>query len=139
MDWRSDPVFQELRNEFIKSFPQRLEKLQALILKLSSTSDDFIATLFECQVLSHSLAGAAETYGFPVLTDLSGKVDDFLSLETKNESVKKVLSFLQLLAEALSKTIQSGVDPVEIKQDPRFLELTSVVQSLLDLTTPESS
>lgn len=69
LDFDSDPELKQLRDEFIDSLSQRKTKLAELFAAKEAV---------ELRRLVHSLAGVAESYGFPNLGALAGEFDDWL-------------------------------------------------------------
>ena len=128
-DWESDPELKALRDEFVESFESR--KL-ALISAISAVRLD------EIQSLAHKIAGCAEIYGFPFLTEIAGGIDDYLS-ERKSVDSARVLRWSLLLTEALALGASSRKDPTSLRVDVRAAEITSYSGSLASGSRPESS
>ena len=134
IDWKSDPIFMKLRAEFLESFPERLVKVQRFSKALRSSSFSEEGPLFQLNIVVHSLAGAAESYGFSTLTQIAGALDDFLSeifLRKSSELFHKAEEFCELLGEALSDAIRIEDDPKSFLKDQRLATLTSFCESLL--------
>ncbi len=131
IDWESDPDLKNLRDDFISSLKGRLEKIilvQEEILNLGISSE----RIYEGQIIAHSLAGIAETYGFPILTLIAAKLDDFLDFCSKNYPTHEILEFMNLLELALKETVKGGIDSRILLEDVRMKRLTFAVESLLD-------
>ena len=115
MDWDSDPELKELRKAFLASFVDRRDKLRTALLKADSDSIRHIA---------HKLAGAAESYGYPNVTEVSSALDDWLAHAAENErSPASLFAFATLLTEVLEEALARGQDPADFRADPRFRAL----------------
>jgi HPt (histidine-containing phosphotransfer) domain-containing protein len=114
MDWNSSPELREMRQAFIDSFKER----RALLAPILTGPMDL-----KClQHVAHKLAGAAETYGFPTLSEIGGAIDDLLDMRGEKIAKEDALNFARLLDESM-KVAQNGEDPAHLKQDTSFAKL----------------
>lgn len=126
MDWDSDPELKKIRLEFIDSFLQREKELETFLSNYEQKSS--LETLKSIQQVAHKLAGSAESYGFPALGEISGKMDDFFLEILEGTSgeiskkVKRIKSLSELLSEAL-KFCAHGQDCEWLLNDDRFKEM----------------
>lgn len=127
MDWVSDPELKAMLDEFVASLPVRREKLSKLRKELMASQGPRQREAADeiCRV-SHALAGTAETYGFPLLTRISGALDDYLSESDEARSepcpAARIAEFTGFLVEALGLA-ERGSDPAGLVKDPRFQAL----------------
>ena len=118
---KEDLEIKALREEFVQSFSDRRNLLLAYIKELSQSTESHPHWKELCekiQFIAHKLAGIAESYGFSVISQITTGIDDYLDRKTCRQT--DLLLMIALLEEALKKSM-SGVDPVELKQDPRFI------------------
>src|SRR4051812_3537820 len=104
IDWASDPELNQLREEFIDSFMTRLQSwkdLQDKMLKGQIDPD----TQMAAQVLTHRLAGVAETYGFSMISQVSGALDDLFSSKNLKALSERERDGFELLSEGMGFTL----------------------------------
>jgi HPt (histidine-containing phosphotransfer) domain-containing protein len=104
----------ELKHEYLKAFPEKLELLRELIQK-----EDWSGL----EVLYHKLKGTGKTYGFPEISTLCQKMESLSQSKTyqKAEFFQRSL----LILEKLNQSYTQGT-PYNLNQDP-------LAQSLLAL------
>jgi HPt (histidine-containing phosphotransfer) domain-containing protein len=112
-----------------------MEELRSLKQKLGSSKQntELVASIV---ILSHRLAGAAETYGFSALTQVAGMLDDFLTLGGQHQLSGKWDVYVDLLIDTLESAIQTEKDPTQFLADPRMKQITSAVESFLSAAKP---
>ena len=112
-EWDHDPLFAQIRNEFINSFSRRLERIQFFSEKNSSplfTPSD----LAEIQLIVHNLAGVGKSYGFLILGQIANSIDDWMTLEQPLRRHEELRSSILFLGHALALAIRDRTDPLEI-------------------------
>jgi hypothetical protein len=69
----------------------------------------------------------AGSYGFPTLSDVSGRIDDWLQARAGLDEADgaRLARFCDLLIRALELASASGKDPDAIASDPGMVELIS--------------
>jgi HPt (histidine-containing phosphotransfer) domain-containing protein len=117
IDWQTaDSEMKKLRHDFLGSLGDRLKSLQSYIHTGSSES---------VKILSHRLAGVAETYGFSALTQISGCLEDYL-YEKVSESLDSTgIAIAGVLAEAIQYVMEKQEDSGHLLEDPRIKGLIS--------------
>lgn len=110
-----------LTRDFLATLPGRRDSLRFLRLRLKQrpvAPDTLEGIRLEC----HKLAGVAGSYGFQGLSDVSGRIDDWLG--GKREKDPGLLErFSGLLEAALAEVIRTGKDPENLGSDPAMAEL----------------
>lgn len=130
-DWESDPILKALRNEFIDSLNARFQKLKKIELEISSLGVTE-ERLYSCQMIAHNIAGSAETYGFPVLTQVAAHLEDFLEYFSKQTPIVETLKFIGFFGDTLDSASKSRLDPIQILEEDQMKELIFVVGFLPD-------
>lgn len=132
MNWDSDPELKALREDFIASFIDRRAELIALGNRLATASTERETLMAELSGVGHKLAGAAESYGFELLTEAGAALDDYFAL-TKPAALNtsQAKQAIDLLAEMLERSLAMRKDADEFRRDPRFVELTCAAESLV--------
>ncbi len=125
MDWDSDPELRAMRDEFVGSFGERKQTLTAAWAKVAAakTADDRASALEEVASVAHKVAGSAESYGFPTLSQIGGAMDDLLSFGSMPAGADGVAAwgtYAELLGEALGEAAISKKNPARFETDPRF-------------------
>ncbi len=113
-DFRDDPEYRLLLEEFVHSLSVREQELRKHLIELRSSGRDE----FECasdlgsqiRYLAHNLAGAAESYGFKSLSEVSGKLDDELS-HSSTIPLGPMIGVTELLAGLLEAAARTGKNP----------------------------
>jgi HPt (histidine-containing phosphotransfer) domain-containing protein len=72
LDWDSDPALRALREEYRASFPKKSVELEEYLLTKNQEA---------VQSALHQLAGSLGSYGFPLLSEICGILDDRLDHE----------------------------------------------------------
>ena len=133
-EWENDPELKAMRAEFVASFAGRRETLsaQSLVLARGKSGDpEFESALKTALGVAHKLSGAAETYGFPLLTRASAALEEWCgNPDLKIRSGADASLFAGLLVEMLAQTQQRGKDSSEFASDPRLQKLESAVGAL---------
>lgn len=96
-DWNSDPELRKMREEFIGSFSERRASLSQWL----KGKRDRQELLF----IAHRLAGAAESYDFPLLSRLAGELEDWLSSAKSDD---QIIQRVHELDQALQRESQSS-------------------------------
>ena len=131
-EWENDPELRAMRLEFVTSFLERRQKLEAFypVLRQGVPGEAaYEQALAGIGALVHKLAGAAETYGFPMLTRAGAALEDWLGTSNPRERAsKRVLSFVELVAEMLGQAQSTGKDARDFAADPRLQSLESAAR-----------
>jgi chemotaxis protein histidine kinase CheA len=139
MDWDSDPELKALRDEFIDSFPKRMESLKPLLhlLKASSTSKVDPSVAQEIGFIVHNLAGIAVSYGFKELGKIATALDDLISHQKDRILRDQLLKFATVLNSALNEAGRTRQDKaVSSAEQAIVTELISCVESLASSAKP---
>ena len=121
---RDDPEFAELVRDFVATLPARRAVLKDLVAKLrarSEKSGEVVAAVEGLRFVVHKLGGVAASYGFPKLSDVSGRIDDWMesAAPASEAELARLERFAELLDRALTRAIASGADPGdELAADP---------------------
>lgn len=121
-DWTNDAEYRKLRAELIASFGERRKALAAAISKPSAPVTNVV------REVAHKLAGAAGSYGLPVLGRAAEAVDDLLGAE-EFPSASDVVGHARLLSDLLLEAERVGDDPVFLSGDARLRRLISAAQA----------
>ncbi len=113
-DFRNDPEYLLLLQEFVDSLVAREQELRKILVELRSLGSDELACASDLgtriRYLTHNLAGAAASYGFKSLTVVSGRIDDELSV-TAEVSIAALIGVSELLCGLLETAVRSGKNP----------------------------
>jgi HPt (histidine-containing phosphotransfer) domain-containing protein len=119
MDWDTDPELKAMREDFIGSFRERRAQLEAALKK-----SDFKEVVF----IAHKLAGAAESYGFAILTEAGSALEDWF--EHAQPSGTEAAEAGTVLVELLLAAERDRSDPAGFRSDKRFQKLLAAAASL---------
>lgn len=126
MDFDADPELKALRDEFMKSFAERKQKLIELEKKLHTEIS--VAVLQEIKFIAHKLAGILGSYGFPVLGKFAELIDDKFFDENDGDTIKLPSEILKgcvrLLIEGLT-VAEKGQDSLFLETDERARKIIS--------------
>jgi|GEM_PF-3830297 len=100
----TSPTHQNLERikiRFIAKLESWLPEIEAIYSKLCNSNEHLesiikIEELEALQLKMHTIAGTAETFGFPNLTHLAGNVEMYLDLTFKDQQLKKSLGPLKV-------------------------------------------
>jgi CheY-like chemotaxis protein len=110
---KEDAEFKVLRDEFIASFMERRLALSPVLVSLSAVREGASVPnqiAYDLRVIAHNLAGVAKSYGFPVLGELAGRIDDSLCEGQEMAAAKPLLACAELLDRALKTAYETGAD-----------------------------
>ena len=119
VDWDSDPDFKKIRDQFIESFAER-EKALLEAIAAAPASDEQIAKI---RLVAHRLAGAAESYGFAALTQVSGALDDWICSGQAKGASELLGQKTAMLARALALARTSRQDPTGLLESAEYKAL----------------
>lgn len=107
----ANDIVMRLREEFLADSQSRLEILDACIVSLLASDDGGADRLVEFRREVHSLKGMGGSFGFPSISLISHRLEDYLS--SSGDPTTKQLGDLQVFVDRLSDIIDDGVDPVD--------------------------
>lgn len=130
MDWDSDPELKKIRQEFVDSLDERIEKLDEALVVLEETRDsegeirDAISLI---QHIAHKLGGVAGSYGFPALSRISAALDEYVDRARDDETdegsmADRVQRYGRILGDAISEA-RNGRDPAALCETEIVAEL----------------
>ena len=102
-------IMAQLREEFLAHGQMRLEILDACIVSLSAPGGGDADRLVTFRREVHNLKGAGGTYGFPSISLIAHRLEDYLS--SAGNPTAKQLGDLQVFVDRLSAIIDDGVEP----------------------------
>ena len=108
-DGISHDILMQLREEFLAHSQTRVEILDACIASLSAPDDGGADRLIEFQREVHNLKGAGGSFGFPTLSLIAHRLEDYLS--SAGNPTAKQLGDLQVFVDRLSSIIDDGAEP----------------------------
>ncbi|MEI6713024.1 MAG: Hpt domain-containing protein [Verrucomicrobiota bacterium] len=121
IDWDSDPELKSLLDHFIGTFAERRVKLAALIEGFER-GQVVVEALKGLQFEAHKVAGAAATFGFPLLSELGLELDEFLKSDLVADKGLLPVEWAQMarfLDELLAEVQLKRRDPLGFLGDPR--------------------
>jgi len=107
----TDAILARLRLEFIETSTDVLDNIELTLGALANEALDTAHDIEEIQRVIHTIKGQGSTFGFPAVTRIAHRMEDFIeSAPDWNES-----SALELarFADALRDILDSGTDPGE--------------------------
>jgi CheY-like chemotaxis protein/HPt (histidine-containing phosphotransfer) domain-containing protein len=96
----------QLRQEFIDSSSERLDKVDVLIDRMYRQEGDGNADFVEFQRDIHSMKGSAGTYGFDSVTLIAHKLEDFI--ESASDLNNGQLLDIQVYVDRIRDILESG-------------------------------
>ncbi|MBL6934405.1 MAG: Hpt domain-containing protein [Alphaproteobacteria bacterium] len=110
-----EDVMESLRQDFLEGSLERLEQLEAVIDGIHNENVLTAETLMDFHRQVHSLKGLGGTFGFPFITLLSHRLEDYLAdLSGLSKSqARDVEAYL----DALRKVVETGSEPDEEQRD----------------------
>ena len=118
-------ILMQLREEFLGHSQTRVETLDACIASLLAPADGGADCLVEFRREVHNLKGAGGSFGFPSISLIAHRLEDYLS-SAGNPTVRQ-LGDLQVFVDRLSSIIDDGVEPDD--------EATNAILRLLPVHT----
>jgi HPt (histidine-containing phosphotransfer) domain-containing protein len=130
-DWESDPEFKAMRQEFVDSFGPRKQALDAALARLkAATPAQSDPPTQDITAIAHKIAGTAQTYGFPKLTEAAAALEDWITLSpSAPREMTALIGYTELLSEMLDRAHASGRDPSAFDSDARFKALIAASKS----------
>ena len=108
---------EQLTAEFIDSLSGRLKSLEAIQADAQGG---------EIQSIAHKLGGSAGSYGFRILGEAAGALDDWLA---HSRDTLAIQVYSQLLCDMLRESLRAKKDPIHFRKDDRFRKLISEAES----------
>lgn len=105
----SNDIMAQLREEFLAHSQSRLEILDACIASLLATEDGGADQLIEFQREVHNLKGTGASFGFPSISLIAHRLEDYLLLA--GNPATKQLGDIQIFVDRLSDIIDQAVEP----------------------------
>jgi chemotaxis protein histidine kinase CheA len=105
-------VLQKLKEKYLSELPTKIDDMEEIALRMDDP-DGFVANSPELYRLAHSLKGSAGSYGFPDLTAICHRVEDYLEPEYSDDSPAQgeisdlILRHIDLMREYVS-LVQEG-------------------------------
>lgn len=124
-DWDSDPELKAMRAGFIASLAERRDLARKALSALRSGAPEAIADVI---FIAHKVAGAAESFGFPTVSQVAAAIEEALpsrekalvsALAEEPGLLTRALGLAELLDELLTAAA-GGKDPVHLSSDPRY-------------------
>lgn len=108
-----EELLQQLRQEYLLSFPEKLNALQQAI-----THRDYT----EIERLTHQLKGTGKTYGFQEITELATPIE-----QSARQKEIKCIDWSQKAVEILKQWVAAhqSKESFDLKQDPGYIKLIS--------------
>lgn len=123
-EWESDPELRAMRKEFVASFEGRKHALDQVAERIRAAVGELEPAIREAEVIAHKLAGAAETYGFPTLTQAAAGYEGWVArAQGADRSPERAFRYLSLLALMLEEARGTGKDVPHFRTEPVFKEL----------------
>ena len=83
------------------------------------------------QFVVHKIAGTAESYGFPALTELTSALDDYFDLSAVAELQHTDLVNVASMVDKALEIASNGEDPVVVLNDNLFQKISVAVERAL--------
>jgi chemotaxis protein histidine kinase CheA len=107
----TDAILARLRLEFIETSTDVLDNIELTLGAFANEALDTSRDVEEIQRVIHTIKGQGTTFGFPAVTRIAHRMEDFIeSAPVWNESSAMELA---RFADALRDILDSGVDPGE--------------------------
>lgn len=105
----ADEIAARLTGEFLDDAGDRLARAQIALNELNNRPKDPRPLLLDLAREIHNLKGAGKTFGFPVVSTIADRFEDYL--EANAEKKPLPIADLQRFADALGDIIESGRNP----------------------------
>jgi HPt (histidine-containing phosphotransfer) domain-containing protein len=132
-EWESDPELKAMRRDFVASFTERRQVLEALAPRLANGragQEVFEQAVAEVLRVVHKLAGAAETYGFPTLTRGCAALEERLDQCPPGEcEAGEIAEAARLVGDLMARAQVLGKDPKDLDSDERMIRLLGRLRS----------
>lgn len=128
MDEAEDRIVQRLAAKFVETSLDKLDDMEARLLRLESGGPIGAALLAEIKRNIHSIKSQGETFGFPLVSRIAHLLEDYLTLPRRPD-VKDVCAFIRPMADILregrnpspqeTSSILSGLPVIRARTRPR--------------------
>jgi len=102
--YHSNPMYQSIIIDFVRSFQQRLETMQALISEMDWEKLGFAL---------HQMKGAAATYGYPQVAEIAAQMEHTAKEAQRNVHAVQAIRQQAESMRGMGMRMQSGLDEIE--------------------------
>ncbi|MBM3951552.1 MAG: response regulator [Rhodospirillales bacterium] len=125
-------ILERLSAEFRDSCRDAMDECDAIVGRLSKPDDDWHQDMVELQRRVHNVKGSGATFGFPAISLIAHKFEDYLEgLETPAKHVRD----LQVFLDAIRSIAERGTNPPE-EEYPALLRSLPRLRHGFTATTP---
>ena len=97
------------RAEFVDNSGDRLDEIDSQIDRLHTMDDGFDGLFLELQRSIHTMKGTAGSYGFPTVTAIAHRLEDYF--ETTETIGRAELGYIQVFVDTIRRIFESGDNP----------------------------
>lgn len=118
-------ILARLSAEFREDCREKMDECDTVLLRLANRTDNWREDMIPLQRLVHSIKGSAGTFGFPAVTLIAHKLEDYLeALDSPAGHTRDIQVFLDIIRDIVAK----GTNPPE-EEYPALLRSLPRVRS----------
>ena len=129
-------ILARLSAEFRDDCQEKIDQCSDIVRRLSKQRDDWREDMIELQRRVHNIKGTAGTFGFPSITLIAHKLEDYLeSLKSPAEHTRDIQVFLDIIRDIVERGTDTPEEeyPALLRNLPRLRHDLVPVQSTREI------